>query len=159
MTLDKLLRTYNFHDCYVIPPFKQQGNDITVVFGLAKHLQHGDIRSKTDPLYADSKHDLIVRIRFLGCTGIRAIEWNYPGGSAGSSENARKNEKITTIDQFDWKTDFDSVCMSEEKGIIFVFRDLQRCVGEITFLCGDVVVEAEELLDEAESDALWGDSE
>lgn len=158
MTLDKLLRTYNFHDCYVIPPFKQQGNDITVVFGLAKHLQHGDIRSKTGSLYADAEHELIVKIRFLKCTDVRAVEWSYQGNGAGKA-NLRQNEKMTTIEQFDWKPDFNTVCMSEEKGVFFVFDDSQGHAGKISFLCREVTVEAEDMLDEAESDALWGDFE
>ena len=39
MTLEQLECIYNFHDCDVFTPFAIEGNSITVIFDLAKHLQ------------------------------------------------------------------------------------------------------------------------
>lgn len=157
MTLDALLQTYNFHDCDAYTPFSIQNGEITVAFLLAKHLQYGDIRSKQDPLYADKKHNLIVRIRFLQCSDIRAIEWKLERCNARSKAYVKKYIEEIALDEFNWQRDFLSVGMSEEDGICFVFCDHGMGGSDLQFSCQDVDIEEEQLLDEVDCAALWDD--
>lgn len=159
MTVDELLCAYNFHDCDVITPFMVQGDDITVTFVLAKHLQYDGIQSRQNPLYADKEYSLVVRIRFSECTCIKANEWTYETHKATTSKKSRKNVRQMTVEQFDWQLDFDSVCISAERGISFVFVGPKQRVGDISFQCRDIEIEEETLLDRTGYDALWGDSE
>lgn len=158
MTLDKLLYTYNFHDCYVITPFTVRGDSVTVVFDLAKHLQYSDIKSKRDPLYADKKHNLIIKIKFCECTSVKATIRNCKSADSKQPESLCESKEKFDIIQLDAQFDFNSVCISEEGRVFFVFDGPHDQVGEISFSCKEATIEYESLLGESECDALWENS-
>ena len=156
MTLEQLECIYNFHDCDVFTPFSIEGDSITVIFDLAKHLQYDTLKSRYGDLLKNKEHNLIVKVKFSNCSDLQVSEWE-DSTSKTINKNEKHNEKTIPIEQFDTDMDFISLAILDGNEIHFPF---ERCgkskkYSEIRFVCHNVEVIEEKIYSASEYDKLW----
>ena len=144
MTLTELFCLYNFHDSDVEIPFAINKNDIIITFYLAKHLQSKNFKIKNDKFITNKDYDLLITVKFLDCTNIKASEWEFDYSKG--SKPKRLNEKNITIEQIDSEMFLYTCSMSNEDGVyLFFTRDTIKG-SETTFLCAGVEIVEEKFV-------------
>ena len=156
MTLHQLECIYNFHDCDLFTPFEINGNSVTVIFDLAKHLQYDDLKARYGDSLKNKECNLIVRVKFSNCLNLSAREWQYRASKSTKKEE-KCNEKTIPIEQFDTDMDFISLAILDGNEIHFPFEKCGKSkkYSEIRFVCHNVEVIEEKIYSASEYDKLW----
>ena len=156
MTFKQFELAYNFHDCDVFMPFEINGDSVTVIFDLAKHLQYDHLKSHYGDLLQIEDNSLIVKARFSNCSNIQANEWEQ-SVSKKTRREERCNEKTILAEQFDSDMDFISLAVLGENKICFTFEKCgkQNKLGEIQFTCQDIDIIEEKIYTKSEYEDLW----
>ena len=149
MKSEQLEEVYNFHDCGVFTPFQMDGDSIIVTFNLSKHLQYSDLKSRYGTSFFDKSLSLIVKVKFATCSDIRMLRRVY---EHSKKQINIKSERELPTDAFDWNSDFRSFHLSEQNEVSFGFVPWENSsdssfVDEIHFICGEVVILKELLID------------
>lgn len=157
MTLEQLEHTYNFHDCDVFTPFEINDDYIVVTFDLAKHLQYDDLKSRQGKLLQDKDYYLIAKVKFSDYSNLSVSERTNPASKA--TKKGGENEKTLSIEQFNSDVDFISLAVLGENKICFTFEKCNKSkkIIRIQFVCGNIEVLEEALLDAYEYDKLEDD--
>ncbi len=156
MTLKELACAYHFHDCTILAPFKQEGNDITVAVELAKHLQYDELKQAYGAALCDRGTHLVVIVKMLNCTQIKAVVETYAADGCVSEKTKPLKRSEVALSAFDWTLDDRSLDVDETiaDGLYAHFGRDETC-GHIGFLAQSAVVLREECMDEASFDALY----
>ncbi|MBE6557210.1 MAG: hypothetical protein E7664_05650 [Ruminococcaceae bacterium] len=152
MTLTELSYQYNFHDCDVFLPFDVCGDAITVTFDLAKHMQYDDRFDRKHMMENTTDH-LIVKLRFLHCADIQAVEWSYAENKK-IAKLKKVNEKVTSVEAFNQDLFLNSVAFIGEDRLSFMFEGDPNLGGEICFSPLDIEIIEERLVDEKAFDEM-----
>jgi hypothetical protein len=157
MTLTHLWHKYNLHDCDVFLPFQTNQNSISVVFDLAKHLQHNDLKLEHKDVINDKDFHLIVKVKFSEIKNVHASEWTYVPieDTSKSIKLTRCEEHEVTVEHFDKDLFLYSITLSDDNSIVFLFDGNDNKGGEIQFYCEDVQILDEKFVNEAVYDKLW----
>ena len=156
MTLKELARTYHFHDCTVLAPFKQEGNDITFAVDLAKHLQYDELKQAYGAAIGDRDRHLVVIVKMLRCTQIKAVIETYDADGCVSRSTQPLKRSEVSLSDFDWALDDRSL---DVDGTIadglYAHFSKGDTYGHISFLAEEAVVLREECLGDADFGLLY----
>ena len=143
----ELIDLYNFHDCYMLFPFKIYDDKIVITFDLSKHLQNEEIKSKYIKLEKEYHH--LITVECIGCTYINFIEESFESKTNLIINNRKTIKKEVNFDTFDTNLDFISVCISLESNSFYAyFSDDELKRGHITFNFESITVSNENFVDE-----------
>lgn len=144
MTLTELELLYNFHDCDVSIPFSVIQDNIILTFELAKHMQYHDFKAKHIDLIENDDYALLVTIKFLNCTSIKASEWFYD--YSNGERPKRLNEKNIIPEQVDQEMLLYTCSMSDKDGAYLLFTKDPDKGTEITFFCEEAEIVEEKFV-------------
>ena len=140
--MNNILDLYNFHDCYMLFPFKICGDKIIITFNLAKHIQNEDIKARYVEAREEKYH--LIKIEYRDCNNIKFIEEAF-----ADQHFFKATKKEVIFDNFDTDLDFISASISSENNTFYAyFSDYEQKRGHVSFNLKDVVLTDEATLQE-----------